>query len=153
MLLLLCMSCCCCCSICVVVIVLVFVLPAPFSWGFSFSKIFPFCHLFIDRMTPCGKVELISFHVKYTTNNQSTYGMLRTTSITKLTNNLFRCRYILMIQTDSLLPGNDCEKLKHGSIIIGWWDIHWSEHLLCNQVYILVDISPCNESAWYRTIW
>ena len=65
-------------------------------------------------------------------------------------NNFFQRRYILMIQDVSLHPGNVFKKLKHGSIIIGCWDIHWSVHLLFEQTSM--DLSTCDKPTCYSLV-
>ena len=48
------------------------------------------------------------------------------------------CRCILMIQRAILVVHNVFKKLKHGSFIVGCWDIHWSfMHLLFYLVHSL----------------
>ena len=60
--------------------------------------------------------------------------------------NFFNAGYNLMLQIDSLAPGNIFKKFKHGSII-GRSDIYWSPHLLFHQVHTSVDISTHVMSA------
>ena len=51
-----------------------------------------------------------------------------------LKNNFFQCRYILMPQTDSSSQGNTFKKLKHCSIIIGCWNIHWNRKCTLQRI-------------------
>ena len=68
--------------------------------------------------------------------------MVQLTTVTKpFWNNLVPCRYILKLQKDSLATGNSCKKLKHASIIIGCWDIHWSAYQLFYYRHISVYIA------------
>ena len=64
-----------------------------------------------------------------------------------LNNNFFQCP---MLQTYPLAPDNVLNKLKHDSIINGYWDIHWNVHMLFQWVHTSVDISTCNTSARLR---
>ena len=46
---------------------------------------------------------------------------------------------------------NAFKKLKHGSIITGCWDIHWSVHLVLAGAHFS-DISTWNKLAWWRVM-
>ena len=41
-------------------------------------------------------------------------------------------------------------QLKLCSIIIGYWDIHWSVHLMLKQAHTPLDIATCNKSAYLK---
>ena len=58
--------------------------------------------------------------------------------------------YILMQQIDSLATSNIFKQLKCGSIIIGYWCIHWIVHVWFHQKGTLVHISKCNKLASRR---
>ena len=62
------------------------------------------------------------------------YHLIGDSSCQNFQSNFFQCTYIPILQADSLGPGNVFKKSKHCSIIAGFWDIHWSVHMLFKQV-------------------
>ncbi len=68
----------------------------------------------------------------------------------KFINNFFQCRYILILEGDDLITSDTFNRLKHVSIIIGGWNIHWGGLLLFEQLHMLVDTSPCSNVAFRR---
>ena len=65
-------------------------------------------------------------------------------------NYIFQYMYNLKWKSDSFAHGSAFNKLKHGSIIVGCWDIQWGVHFLFLQAYTSVDISTWNKLASYK---
>ena len=56
--------------------------------------------------------------------------MLRATSLTKTSKQIVWVQVYCDARTDSVAPGNVYNKLKHCSIILGFWDINWTEQVI-----------------------
>ena len=64
------------------------------------------------------------------------------TSVYQLLNNFFfQDKYILILPRHSLAKGIVFKKLKHGSFITNWWNIHWSVPVQFLLMYTSGDIS------------